>query len=286
MQKLTMIIVFIVLGTGILFSQHTKSCCSTGENKETKVSFTSFGSDESFRESHQLPRSDTHSNPKGKMIKIKISEGNDANAYIVESEVKTDKFIFVIHEWWGLNDNIKREADELKAALGNVNILALDLYDGKLATKREDAAQLMQSADANRIREIFNGAVKFAGSDAKIGTIGWCFGGGWSLQMSLWLGEQGKACVIYYGIIENEEDTFKNLNAPVLGIFAKQDGWVTPEVYRNLEKNIQAAGKKITLKEYDADHAFANPSNQHFNEAFTNDAKNQVISFFKENLMK
>ncbi len=285
MQKLTMIVVFIVLGTSIIFSQHSKSCCSTGEKKETKVSFTSFGSDHGFRDSHQLPKDFILSDAKGKMIKIRTDEGEDANAYYIQSESHSDKFIFVIHEWWGLNDNIKREADELKAALGDVNILALDLYDGKIATIREDAAQLMQSADFERIRNIFNGAVKFAGSDSKIGTIGWCFGGGWSLQMSLWLGEQAKACVIYYGIIENDEQTFKDLHAPVLGIFAKQDDWVTPAVYRNLEKNIQAAGKKIILKDYDAEHAFANPSNQDFNEAFSTDAKSRVIKFFKENLM-
>jgi carboxymethylenebutenolidase len=90
---------------------------------------------------------------------------------------------------------------------------------------------------------------------------------------------------MYYGIIDNNKDTFKNLNAPVLGIFAKQDGWVNPEVYGNLEKNIKSAGKTITIKEYDADHAFANPSNQYFNEEFATNAKRHVIEFLKNNLM-
>lgn len=286
MKLLIYSLCIVMLSSAFMFSQETKSCCSMKNSKDDKVSFASFGNDESFRESHQLPSEFTLLSPKGKMIKIPTASDYDANAYYIESAAKTDIYIIVIHEWWGLNDNIKREADELKEKLGNVNILALDLYDGKLAVKREEAAQLMQSADPGRIRQIFEGAVKFAGTNAIFGTIGWCFGGGWSLQMSLWLGDKAKACVMYYGIIENDKETFHKLNAQVLGIFAKQDAWVNPEVYGNLEKNIKAAGKKITIKEYDADHAFANPSNQHFNEAFSNDAKTHVINFFREQLMK
>ena len=278
--------VFIFLLTGgLVFAQQTKTCCSTVESKETKVSFASFANDESFRESHQLPVNYTLVNPKGKMIKFPTADGDDANAYYIQSDQQSDKYILVIHEWWGLNDYIKREADELKQKLGDVNILTLDLYDGKLADKREDAAKLMQNADPVRIENIFNGAVKFAGEYAKFGTIGWCFGGGWSLQMSIWLEDKGKACVMYYGIIGNTPETFENLNAPVLGIFAKQDGWVTPEVYGELEKNLKSAGKTVIIKEYDADHAFANPSNQDFDETAATDAKNHVISFFKQNLM-
>lgn len=283
-MKLFLTIIFILNYLSI-FPQQSKSCCSIEEKKNSKISFESFGSDEKFRESHQLPLDYTLLNPKGEMIKFSTASGKEANAYFIGSAVESSKFILVIHEWWGLNDNIKREADELKEKLGNVNILVLDLYDGKSATKREDAAQLMQSADTGRIREIFDGAVKYAGENAKFGTIGWCFGGGWSLQMSLWLENKAEACVIYYGIIDNDKDTFKNLNAPVLGIFAKQDGWVNPEVYGNLEKNINSAGKNITIKEYDADHAFANPSNQYYNEEFANDAKSHVIEFLKNNLM-
>ncbi|HSL88541.1 MAG TPA: dienelactone hydrolase family protein, partial [Ignavibacteriaceae bacterium] len=266
-------------------SQEVKSCCSNGEKKKTEVSFVLFGNDESFRENHQLPNDYSLSTPQGKMIKFSTLEGKDANAYFIKSKSESDIFILVIHEWWGLNDNIKRESDELKKTLGDVNVLALDLYDGKIAVTRQDAAELMRSADAERIKQIFNGAVKFAGENAEFGTIGWCFGGGWSLQMSIWLEDKGKACVMYYGIIENSPETFAKLNAPVLGIFAKNDGWVNPEVYGNLEKNIKAAGKKITIKEYDADHAFANPSNQYFDDEAAQDAKNYVINFFKQYLL-
>jgi carboxymethylenebutenolidase len=91
---------------------------------------------------------------------------------------------------------------------------------------------------------------------------------------------------MYYGIIENTPETFKELNAPVLGIFAEKDGWVNPEVYGNLEKNIKAAGKQITIKSFDADHAFANPSNSNFDEKATKEAKRLTVEFFQNHLLK
>lgn len=285
MKKLFFYFLSLILLSGILFAQQSKTCCSTQKSSGPTISFASFGSDSEFREGHQIPAEFNLINPKGKMIKISVSGAEDANAYYIESAKKTNKYIFVIHEWWGLNDHIKREADDLKEKLGDVNILALDLYDGKVAANREDAAKLMQAADPDRVKQIFKGALNFAGESSEIGTIGWCFGGGWSLQMSIWLGENGKACIMYYGIIENTPETFENLNAPVLGIFAKQDGWINPEVYGNLESNLKAAGKSVTIHEYDADHAFANPSNQQFDEKATNDANKHVISFLKTNLM-
>lgn len=279
-MKVLQLIFFFVLAISLTYAQDKASCC------QVTVSFTSFASDKQFRDAHQTPDAFTLKDAKGKMIKFKTKSGNEANAYFVESKKKSNKYIFVFHEWWGLNDHIKREADELNEKLGDVNVIALDLYDGKVAASREDAAKYMQSVNKDRAIEIVQGAFEFAGKDAEIGTIGWCFGGGWSLQASILAGKQGRACVMYYGIIENTPETFKELNAPVLGIFAEKDGWVTPEVYGNLEKNLKAAGKKVTIKSFNADHAFANPSNPNYDKQATKEAKELTIKFFKENLMK
>lgn len=258
------------------------SCCST----KSDVSFASFSNDKEFRDIHQTPNDYKLQNAKGEMITFKTKDGKSANAYFVKSQKKSNKYIFVFHEWWGLNDNIKREADELQKDLGDVNILAIDLYDGKVATNSDDASKFMQSVKQDRAMDIISGAIDFVGKDAQVGTLGWCFGGGWSLQASIMLGKQGKACVMYYGIIDNTPETFKNLNAPVLGIFAEKDAWVNPKVVANLESNIKAAGKKITVKSFDADHAFANPSNTKFDKKATEEAWGLTIKFFKEHLMK
>lgn len=279
-MKVLQIFFFFVLAINLIQAQDKSSCC------QVNVDFTSFASDKEFRDAHQNPNAFVLNDAKGKMIKFKTKSGNEANAYFVESKNKSNKYILVFHEWWGLNDHIKREADELNEKLGDVNIIALDLYNGKVASTREDAAKYMQSVNKDRAIEIVKGAFEFAGKDAEIGTIGWCFGGGWSLQASILAGKQGKACVMYYGIIENTSETFKELNAPVLGIFAEKDGWVTPEVYGNLEKNLKAAGKKVTVKSFNADHAFANPSNPNYDKQATKEAKELTLKFFNENLMK
>ncbi len=280
MTKLVYLILF-VLGFQVLSIAQDKSCCSTDKG----VSFTSFSEQKEFRDIHQIPSAFKLKDAKGTMITFKTKDGKTANGYFIKSEKLSDKFIFIFHEWWGLNDYIKKESDELKEKLGNVNILAIDLYDGNVADNREDAAKFMQSVIRERALNIIYGAIDFAGKDANVGTIGWCFGGGWSLQASVMLGKKGSACVMYYGIIENTPETFKELNAPVLGIFAEQDGWVTPDVYGNLEKNLKTAGKKIIIKSFDADHAFANPSNAKFDEKATKEAKELTIKFFKKNLM-
>ena len=281
MHTLNIFLLFFLVSLTFALAQE-KTCCST----EKQVSFASFGSQSEFRDIHQIPEPIVYDKTMGKMITFKVKDGEDGNGYFVESKKKTNKYILVFHEWWGLNDYIKKESDELKTKLGDVNILAIDLYDGKVATNREDAAKYMQSVNQERAMNIINGAIQFIGKDVEVGTLGWCFGGGWSLQASITIGKEGKACVMYYGIIENTPETFKNLNAPVLGIFAEKDGWITPTVVSNLGKNIKAAGKLITVKSFDADHAFANPSNGKFDEKATKEAQELTINFFEKHLMK
>lgn len=281
MKYLVSALFFVMIFHNQIIGQD-KTCCGT----EKDISFTKFADDKNFRDQHQIPVAFTLKDQLGKMIIYKTEDGKDANAYLIKSKNESNKWIFVFHEWWGLNDHIKRESDELKTKLGDVNILAIDLYDGRVAENREDAAKYMQSVDIKRAQNIINGAINFVGNSAKVGTIGWCFGGGWSLQSSIMLAKQGIACVMYYGMIDNKPETFKDLNAPVLGIFAEKDGWITPEVYGNLEKNIKLAGKEITIKSFYADHAFANPSNAMFDETATKEAKKLTLEFFKKYLMK
>ena len=101
----------------------------------------------------------------------------------------------MIQEWWGLNDYIKRESDNISTELGNVNVLALDLYDGMVAATPDSAMKLVQAVKTERLENIIKGALGYAGPKAKIYTIGWCFGGMWSLQTALLAGKQAVGCV-------------------------------------------------------------------------------------------
>ena len=218
------------------------------------------------------------------MIKFKTPDGQEANGYLIEARKKTNNWVFVFQEWWGLNDNIKGMSEGLFKDLGNVNVLALDMYDGKLATDRETAGKYMGEFKADRGTNIVKGAVSYVGSKAKIGTVGWCFGGGWSLQASLIAGNQAAACVMYYGMPEDNVDRLKTLNTDVLNIFAAKDKWINQDVINKFEANMKVAGKNLTVKKYEADHGFANPSNPIFDKAATEDAYRNTVEFFKARL--
>lgn len=264
------------------FSQDDITICHTSSTEK----FAMFASNKDFNAGHSSPRKYIHiSEEGGKMIKFKCTDGNDANGYVIMANKKTNNWIFVFQEWWGLNDNIKRQSEELFKDLGNVNVLALDMYDGNLATTPEEAGKFMQAFKQERGDIIVKGALDHVGKSAKIGTIGWCFGGGQSLLASLTSGKQAAACVIYYGMPVDDVEKLKKLNCDVLNIWPTKDKWINKEMMDKFEANMKAAGKGLTTKPYDADHAFANPSNaSNYNETAAKDAYANTLAFFKARL--
>ncbi len=276
----TRALLFLLLSAGVQLPAQTDKLCHTPAAEK----FAMFASNADFLNLHPSPRPYVHQSNKGRMITFPVTGGPEARGYLLEAPAKTNNWVFVFQEWWGLNDHIKREAEELFKALGNVNVLALDMYDGKLAEKREDAARYMSEFKQDRGNAIIQGALNYAGKNARIGTIGWCFGGGQSLQAALLAGKQAVACVMYYGMPEENVERLKTLNCDVLNIWPTQDQWINKQVMDKFEANMKAAGKKLIIKAYEADHAFANPSNPKHNPEFTADAFKQSVSFFKERL--
>ena len=270
-------ILFLLLIFPVLTYAQQMSCCKTSTTEQ----FNQLASTEEFSSAHLSPIPFNYTAVKGDMITYECSDGTRANAFEVRAEKESNNYLFVFHEWWGLNDYIKREAETLSNELPNVNVIALDLYDGKVADTSSVAQQLMQGVKDERARAIINGAIKFADKKARITTIGWCFGGGWSLQASLMAGKQAAGCVMYYGMPEEDLKKLKKLNCEVLGIFAAKDKWITPEVVGKFKKNMAASDKKITVKSFNADHAFANPSNPHFDKISADSAHKLALSFLK-----
>ena len=142
----------------------------------------------------------------------------------------------------------------------------------------------MQSIKTERAINIIKGAYSYAGANAKVFTIGWCFGGGWSLQTAILGGNQVRGCVMFYGMPETDVNKLKTLNCDVIGFFAKKDQWITPKVVDTFNINMKTAGKKSMTYEYDAEHAFANPSNPHYDKTATADAYSKAIPFIKERM--
>jgi len=283
MKKLNLLTATLLLSSVVALAQGDGiTICHTPATEK----FAMFASNKEFKSSHSLPRTYVHvSQVDGKMITFPCADGSPANAYVVMAKKKTNKWIFVFQEWWGLNDHIKREADKLFTDLGNVNVIALDMYDGKVATDRENAGAYMQAFKQDRGNTIVNGALAYVGKSAKIGTIGWCFGGGQSMQAALTVGKQAAACVIYYGAPVDDVNRLKGLNCDVLNIWPNQDKWINKDMMDKFEANMKTAGKKLIMKSYDADHAFANPSNSTgYNEEAAKDAYKNTLEFFKARL--
>ncbi|MFZ6052097.1 dienelactone hydrolase family protein [Halocola ammonii] len=261
----------------ISLSAGAQSCCDMSATSQ----FAALSDDDSFKTSHLEPEDFVLQDRMGEDITFECADGKDGMAYFIESEEPSDKYLFVFQEWWGLNDHIREKAEKYYKDLDNVNVMCLDLYDGKTTTDREKAGELMQNADEKRIRTIIEGAIDHVGADAEVATLGWCFGGGWSLQATIILEEQAAGCVVYYGMPEKDMSRIEEIETEVLGIFAKKDGWITPEVVGNFEEKMEEAGKSLTVHFFDADHAFANPSNPVYDKEATEEAYDLSISFLQ-----
>jgi len=262
----------------------TASCYISCFNADVREQFRQEAATQAFAMLHETPRYYKLGEATGKPVSFKAADGSNAMGYEIRSGKKSNKWIFVIQEWWGLNDYIKRESETLSKELDNVHVIALDLYDGKVAATPDSAMKLVQAAKTERLENIIKGAIAYAGKDAKIYTIGWCFGGMWSLQTALLAGKQAAGTVMYYGRPESNMDKLKTLNADVIGFFGNKDRSPSPEMVTKFEADMQTAGKKLTTHKYDAGHGFANPSNPSFNKEATEDAHAKAIAFLKEHM--
>lgn len=267
--------VFLLALAVCSFAYAQPACCIKATDD-----FAALGNIKAFRSEHKSPLPFVYQSATGKDINYNLADGSTAHAFEIKANKETPYYVFVIHEWWGLNDFVKEESEKLANDLG-VNVLALDLYDNQVAAKPDDAVKYMQSVNNDRALNIIRGAFDYAGSDARVFTLGWCFGGGWSLQTALLGGSQVKGCVMYYGMPEQDVSKLKNLQCDVIGFFAKKDQRITPEVVNKFEENMNAAGKNVKIYQYDAEHAFANPSNPVFDKAARDDAYAKELAFIK-----
>jgi carboxymethylenebutenolidase len=197
--------------------------------------------------------------------------------------------IIMIHEWWGLNDNIRAMANRY-AAEGYM-VLAVDLYGGETATTVEQARLKMLHVVENpepateNLRQAL-GFLEIAGAPA-VASLGWCFGGGWSLNTAMLFPEQLDASVIYYGQVTADDEKLGAINAPLLGLFGANDRGIKVESVRRFEDALQRLGKDHTIHVYpDVGHAFANPTGNNYNAVAAEDAWQRTIEFLAEYLIQ
>jgi carboxymethylenebutenolidase len=215
-----------------------------------------------------------------------ITYFGDASGYLAKP-VDGENYpgIIMIHEWWGLNENIKEMADKL-ASHGYV-VLAVDLYDGDVATTSEQARQLITTFDSEYGIQNMNAAVSLLSDNYSadtIGSIGWCFGGGQSLNLAVNNSEMD-ATVIYYGSLQTNPETLSSIDWPILGIFAELDKGIPVATVNEFESALTEASVENQIHIYDGvDHAFANPSGERYAPDESKDAWDKTILFLESNL--
>jgi carboxymethylenebutenolidase len=215
----------------------------------------------------------------------------DKNTTSITGQQQKLPAVVMIHEWWGVNDNIKEMADEL-ASEGYV-VLAADLYNGEVATDPNRARELSSSVRENPQQAITNlqSAVQYLASlpnvnSSRIASLGWCFGGGQSLQLAL-NSEQHPlaATVIYYGNLVNDTNELSKIKWPVLGIFGDEDNSIPVDSVRAFGRGLNETGVTNEIYIYPGvGHAFANPSGDNYAPQETTDAWQKTLTFLDKYL--
>lgn len=195
--------------------------------------------------------------------------------------------IIMIHEWWGLNDWVKQNADQF-ASKGYV-VLAVDIYRGKVATQAEEAHELMRGVPEDRAESDLLAAVAYlkARPDVRkdrVGCIGWCMGGGYALNLALKAPLQ--ATVMAYGHTVSTMEAIKPLHGPLLGIFGQLDRGIPPETVEAFDQLLTRAGKSHKILDYPGvGHAFMNPNNKSgYDKATAEKAWKEIWEFLDRNL--
>ncbi|MEZ5669016.1 MAG: dienelactone hydrolase family protein [Alphaproteobacteria bacterium] len=217
-------------------------------------------------------------------VTIDLPGHGQASAALALPQTTPAAAVLLVHEWWGLNDQIKAVAAEF-ANQGYV-ALAVDLYDGNVATTPEAAQTYMGAVDGAKATATLGAWIDWLKAhravSGPVGTVGWCFGGGWSLNASL--ARPVEATVIYYGNVAKSADDLAPLAGPVLGHFAEQDQWINHDMVAGFEAAMDAAGKTYTDHWYSAQHAFANPTSAAYDQEDAATAWERTLAFFREHL--
>lgn len=232
-------------------------------------------SEADFAQLHQLTDR-KRPDPKGHTVRL-----GEGSAYLsVPEGAGPFSAVLLIHEWWGLNDHIRHQADRL-AADGYV-ALAIDLYGGQVATTRDEAMALMKGVEDGAAHAVLSAGWNFLASDAvkanRRGVIGWCFGGGWSLQHVLATPDVD-AGVIFYGRLNTDPKALARIQAPLLGVFGNRDQGIPVETVDEFEAALTEAGVIHEIHRFDAEHAFANPSSAHYDDISAAAAWEKVREF-------
>jgi carboxymethylenebutenolidase len=221
---------------------------------------------------------------KTEMVSFKSGQDTVSGYLALPDSIGRHPALVVIHEWWGLNDWVKEQARKF-AEQGYV-ALAVDLYRGKTAANPEEAHELMRGLPQDRAIRDMQAAFTYLATRRdvkknKIGSVGWCMGGGLSLQLAIHEPELA-ACALNYGSMPTDASDIAKIKAPILGNFGADDKGITPDDVHAFEKAMKGAHKSVDVKIYGgAGHAFENPDNKAgYRPDSAKDAWARMMKFF------
>ena len=215
-------------------------------------------------------------------VEFKSASGELVSGYLADTDLVAGNVV-VVHEWWGLNDQVRSVCDRFAQA--NFRAFAPDLYDGYVAPldRSEDAAKKMGALDWGKaIGRVRAGCDQLRGMGGKVAVTGFCMGGAITLLSAMKLGDDLDAAVPFYGIPPAEAGDPASIKVPVLGHFAKHDDWVTPAKVDVLDAQLTKASVPHTFHRYDAHHAFFNEGRKEVHDpAASKLAWDRTIEFLK-----
>lgn len=218
-------------------------------------------------------------------VTTKTADGRVVEAALALPKQARAPGLILIHEWWGLNDQIKAVAADL--AREGFAALAIDLYNGEATDDPTRARQLAGSIKAAEAEAALAAWVPWLRAhptaSGAVGSMGWCLGGAWSLNASV--ATPLEATVIYYGRCNLPAQTLARLKGPVIGHFGTRDKYINGEMVGAFEAAMKEAGKTYQVYWYEADHAFANPTGNNFQKAEAQLAWSRTVDFLKKTLI-
>ena len=217
-------------------------------------------------------------------VSITTKGGRNVSAALALPAAQKAPAVLLIHEWWGLNDQMKAVAAEYAKA-GFVALVA-DMFGGKVAADRDQARALNRRTDSVAANDTLASWIAWLRRHqrgiGKVATVGWCYGGGWSLRASL--AAPVDATVIYYGRVPSDATVLAGLKGPVMGHFGAKDRFINREMVDLFVDAMKRSGKSVEVYWYDADHAFANPTGARYDQKDAQVARERTMGFLKAHL--
>jgi carboxymethylenebutenolidase len=218
------------------------------------------------------------------------ANGGTGTGYFAEPDADSVPGLVVLHEWWGLDDSMKRMVNRF--AEDGFLAISPDLYHGDTTEQPDEAQQKLMAMNMEQAEKEMRGAVQYLLEHPKcngsVGSVGFCMGGGLSIWAAATNPDIG-AAVTYYYVMPHGKPDFSNINGPVLGHFGTEDEFISQDDSKDLQTELQEAGVEATFEFYDgAGHAFANDHNRlgTYEKDHAESAWQKTNDFFKLHLGK